>query len=178
MNTHPEIPCKDTHPPESRPKEGSLFVEGGCRLCWLAVNNERYKALWTGQPIPPRPPEPLVIRTDHINRSEPVRRAGGVGTALKRLLSVIGINPAGCRCDERARLMDGWGIEGCREKKDEIVSWLRGEYRKIGWAAVLRSVVSAIATGLAFKLSPLDPVPDLVDEAIRRAEEVEKSRGV
>lgn len=176
MSTHPEIPCKDRHPPESRPAEGAPYVEGKCRSCWLMVNNKRYQALWTGQTVPIKPQESLVIRTDRINRSSPVRRTGGVGTELKSLLSSIGINPAGCRCDERARLLDSWEIEGCREKKGEIVSWLRGEYRRVGWATVLTAVGKAITTGLAFRLSVTDPVPDLIDEAIRRAEE--KSRRV
>lgn len=62
MTTHPEIPCKERHPPESRPARGAAFDPAlMCKLCWLFVNDERYHALWTGRPIPGRtaaPPAP------------------------------------------------------------------------------------------------------------------------
>lgn len=121
------------------------------------------------------PDELLTLNIPVIPKPEAIP-IGGVGTELTTILSSIGINPSNCRCKERASLMNGWGLEGCREKKDEIVAWLRGEYKRVGWATVLAAVTKAIATGLAFRLSITDPVPDLVEEAIRRAEE--KSRRV
>lgn len=152
-------PCH--HPDEILPSPGQRWRRGECRPCWLYANRADYRALWGGQAVE--------------NGRSPV---GNVGTQLRALFGSIGLSPAGCRCNERVRLMDGWGTEGCREKKDEIVSWLRDEYKRVGWAAILTAVGKAVSTGLVFRLSVLDPVPDLVDEAIRRAEEVEKSRGV
>jgi len=54
----------------------------------------------------------------------------GPGTELKRLLAgfpfYIKTTP-NCRCNARARQMDVWGIEGCEERADLIVGWLKEE---------------------------------------------------
>jgi hypothetical protein len=35
------------------------FARGMCRVCWLALNDERYAAMWSGQTPPPAaPPSP------------------------------------------------------------------------------------------------------------------------
>ena len=58
-------------------------------------------------------------------------KGGKVGTALKDLLSKIGINASpNCSCASRARLMDGNGIEWCENNIDIIVGWLREEATK------------------------------------------------
>lgn len=53
---------------------------------------------------------------------------GGPGTELKKLLKWFGlVAQSGCSCNERARLMNEWGPDGCEERIDEIVGWLREE---------------------------------------------------
>lgn len=61
-------PCN--HPPALMPKYGEPYTDGACRLCWLFVNDPKYRALWdkgggeTGsrspfpawKPLPPRKP--------------------------------------------------------------------------------------------------------------------------
>lgn len=94
----------------------------------------------------------------------------GPGTELKGLLSELGLTTtSGCGCDDKARQMDAWGIDGCRERRAEIIAWLRDAKSQVGssWdiiAAVGRAVVRMLP------ISPLDPYGSLVDEAIRRAE--------
>jgi hypothetical protein len=55
----------------------------------------------------------------------------GPGTELKLMLRRMFITPRStCKCDERARMMDEWGPDGCEEHFDEIVEWLEEEGRK------------------------------------------------
>lgn len=65
--------------------------------------------------------------------------------------------------------MDEWGVDGCQEERQVIVSWFRFEYEKWGWGAKFRAGIRAVYTRLAFKVNPLDPFPGLLDEAIRLA---------
>jgi hypothetical protein len=139
-------PCEAVHPEPVH----------GCRLCWLAANDVRYQTLWELPASAPREPSPF--------------RTGGPGTELQKLLASLGLTAGGCACEDRARQMDAWGPAGCREREAEIVAWLREEQAKHGWGETLRAAARAVADGLAFRLNPLDPLPGLVREAIRRAE--------
>lgn len=82
----------------------------------------------------------------------------------------------GCDCKGYARQMDRWGVDGCRQHFDEIVAHFRQYAAKYDWATKLKAAAMAAATGLAFKLNWLDPFPDLVNEAIRRAEAEQTAR--
>ncbi len=94
----------------------------------------------------------------------------GPGTELKAALKSLGIEPtASCDCNSKAEQMDRWGVEGCRERREQIIGWLREGSDRWGWSAKLGSAAKAVLSGLAFKLNPLDPYPGLVDECIRRA---------
>ncbi|HET6576658.1 MAG TPA: hypothetical protein VFG68_23875 [Fimbriiglobus sp.] len=75
----------------------------------------------------------------------------------------------GCLCDDRAAAMDTWGVEGCLERREEILTWLRGEYNRLGWRRKLLVGMWAVGTGLAFRVNAPDPAASLFDEAIRRA---------
>jgi hypothetical protein len=93
----------------------------------------------------------------------------GRGTHLRALLASIGLRPTGCRCNEGVRLMDAWGVQGCLERREEIVAWLKGEYDRLGWGRRLVAAARAVTTGLAFRIDPADAVGSVVDEVIRRA---------
>jgi len=57
----------------------------------------------------------------------------GPGTELKKLLKIIGITASpNCSCNFRAMQMDRWGPQGCEEKINDIVGWLREEANKRG----------------------------------------------
>lgn len=61
------------------------------------------------------------------------RHSGGVGTELKKLLARIGIHATpGCKCTQRALIMDMRGIEWCDANILTIVGWLREESTKRG----------------------------------------------
>jgi predicted Fe-S protein YdhL (DUF1289 family) len=58
---------------------------------------------------------------------------GGPGTELKKMLSgwpfYIEATPT-CPCNRHAATMDEWGCDGCENRIDEIVEWLRLEASK------------------------------------------------
>lgn len=92
------------------------------------------------------------------------------GTQLKLILEELGITPSSeCPCNEHVRLMDDWGVEGCKLHREEIIEWLRDEYECWGWRAILKHAAKGLFSGLAFKVSWPDPIPGLVDLAITRA---------
>ena len=95
----------------------------------------------------------------------------GPGTKLKLLLSSVGINPPPeCECNVRAAVMDEWGVEKCKAEEATIVGWLKEGATKWGWTSLFTAGLRSLFSGLAFKLNPTDPIPGLVQEAIRLAE--------
>ena len=99
-------------------------------------------------------------------------RIPGAGDKLHGLISSIGVKRVGgcVSCGEMLGKMNAWGITGCRENRAEIVAHLKAAYRETSWADFAAASAKAIASGLAFKINPLDPFGSLVDEAIRLAE--------
>lgn len=52
----------------------------------------------------------------------------GPGTELKRLLSRFSIrSKGGCKCDQRALIMDEEGEHWCKQNVSVIIGWLREE---------------------------------------------------
>jgi len=95
---------------------------------------------------------------------------GLVGTELHSMLALLGIYTSEtCDCETFANQMDAWGVDGCQEHKPEILAWLEAARTKSTWLQNLSAAVNAIKTGVAAKINPLDPIPGLVNEAIRRA---------
>jgi hypothetical protein len=79
------------------------------------------------------------------------------GSELKLLLLSYGISPkSDCKCEDMLYQMNLWGVEGCLKHRDEIVTHLIDEGKRIG--AVV-SLASKLSSGW------------FVDEAIRRAGE-------
>jgi hypothetical protein len=66
--------------------------------------------------------------------------------------------------------MDAWGVKGCRQHPDEIVSHLRQEQARVNWMTMMEVVARTVVGGLAFRLDPADEAGSLLDEALRRAE--------
>ena len=115
----------------------------------------------------------LARTTDHSYHNQPVppeRWKAGPGTELHAILESMGIKPSeSCPCRNRICQMNKWGPEGCRERRDEIVAWLREQQERRGWAEQISAGMRTLTTGLAFRLNLVDPLGSLVDEAIRRA---------
>jgi hypothetical protein len=93
----------------------------------------------------------------------------GPGTELKKMLAEYGVaQQAGCMCDAKAEQMDGWGVAGCLENRNDLVEGLKVEWGKLGLLERARIAARAISKGF---IHPLDPIGALVDEAIKRAGE-------
>ncbi len=107
--------------------------------------------------------------------------ANGVGTALKGLLADLGVEAvSGCGCNDYAAQLNLWNVEGVQARREEIISWLKKNYKEQSWATVYKAIkASALAgwTGQGFVPNPLDVFGSLVDEACRRAEAHGKGDG-
>lgn len=139
------------HPNEPMPEQ--------CAVCWHYVHDERYRA--------------LLDRIDLVARKilPPPEWDGGPGTELEAIFRTLRIQPKwGCGCGSVARLMDNFGVEGCRQNRDYIIAKIREKQGRFGRWEKVRAALLAIATGLVFRINPFDPFPGIVDLAIRRAE--------
>ena len=59
----------------------------------------------------------------------------GPGLHLHRIIEKLtGCKPdRKCRCEDRIRQIDDWGVDGCREHLEEIVDWLVEQAKKHQW---------------------------------------------
>ena len=71
----------------------------------------------------------------------------GPGTTLKRTLSWFHTSSSSCGCEERAAIMDAWGVQGCEENIKTILYWLRDSaaaqnlpYSEIAVLIILKSI--------------------------------------
>ena len=95
----------------------------------------------------------------------------GPGSELWKLLESLGVkHEVNCGCLQRAEQMNAWGVVGCRAARADIVAWMKANQDKYKWTAFVTAAAKAVTTGVAWRLSVLDPFGSLVDEAIRRAE--------
>ena len=108
-----------------------------------------------------KPPPPQELMNSH-----------GPGTELWKILHSLGVkNKEGCSCSLLADSMNSLGPEGCRKNKDSIIKLMKKNQERYGWKDFVKAGVMAIKTGWVVRLNPLDPIPGLLEEAIRRAEE-------
>lgn len=77
----------------------------------------------------------------------------GPGTHLKELLLAWGFAPQDCDCEERRRLMDEWGPEGCRENFELIAFWLEESAKSRGMQAYLMAGGHRWLIGVAIRRS-------------------------
>lgn len=69
---------------------------------------------------------------------------GYPGNELKALLTEWGYATAeGCGCDDKAALMNAWGVSGCKANRAEIIAWLHDAATTKGWLAKLAAGVGA-----------------------------------
>lgn len=105
------------------------------------------------------------------DRLKAILAGTGPGSQLWRILDSIHIkHSATCSCLTHAEQMNAWGPVGCRLARAEIVEWMKAGQKDYGWGDIAAAVIRAVTTGLAWRLSILDPFGSLVDEAIRLAE--------
>lgn len=93
----------------------------------------------------------------------------GPGTELTAIFSELGIKPkASCGCKAKAAAMDAWGVEGCKERREEILAWMKEAYDTATWSEKAAAAWNAMRRGLPLTLA------GILDLAIERAEEKAK----
>lgn len=113
-------------------------------------------------------PDATASTTESQEQKSP---AAGVGTEFMLLLQSLGVKPTpNCPCTKVRKKMDRLGIAGCIENRDELIAKLKKNAQGFGIAVKLKAGWFATLSGLAFSLNPLDPIPGLFDEAVRRAQ--------
>lgn len=99
----------------------------------LKSGGKDWRAVWQGVLL--KRTGRVVLFSDHKREKKSKRKGCLAGTALKEILSgppfFFEVTP-GCRCEDRARIMDSWGCESCKDRIDTISSWLREEASKRG----------------------------------------------
>lgn len=85
----------------------------------------------------------------------------GPGTEFKKLAIELGLKAPCSGCADLMRDMDRWGVEGCRQRRVEIIERLKENAKKLGWGDWLNATTKAALAGYK-------SFGDLVDEAIRR----------
>ena len=72
---------------------------------------------------------------------------GGPGTKLASVLSWFAPSNPNCGCEERAAIMDAWGVQGCKDNLPTILHWLRSSahaanipYSEFGTKIILNSI--------------------------------------
>lgn len=132
------------------PYDGQWDEATQCRDCYLLAHLPEAQSSCGGEV----PRGSFTISADTF-------ASGGPGTELKKMLAEVGITGwQGCQCEARAKQMDLWGVDGCKEHYAEIIAWLHEASSHVSW-------------GDAFKMLKivnwLNPYGSLVDEAIKRA---------
>lgn len=156
------------------------ICEGTADLPAYKING--YRRRWNLDPVPEYELNSTVvesikqrvinIKKQRAARPSKQRKSRGPGTELSKLLSTFGIKPrADCSCNLLINTMDSLGPAGCRQNKEKLLKLMRKNQDKYGWGSYLKAGFNAVRTGWVFKLNPLDPLPQLFDEAVRLAEQ-------
>lgn len=81
--------------------------------------------------------------------------------------------PNNCTCNALAVQMGLWGPADCRQHETEIIAQIKAK-DNWGWTAAFanfsKAAVGSFTSGLWRKVNWTDPIPGLVQEAVRRAE--------
>ncbi len=105
-------------------------------------------------PAPPRPRSP-----------------GEVGSHLKDIFHSLGVDSDACgACVQTLNEMNAAGASGCRARRSEFLTIIRGRAAGVSALKVIMGAGAAFLSGLAWTVSWTDPLGGMFDEAIRRAE--------
>jgi len=153
--TRPVAFCSQRANPPQQLNEVTVSIA----LAAFARQPDRQKAVLAnhGQFVRRDASHPSKPQTDRLAA---IQASAGPGSQLWRLLESLGVqHKSDCACLTRAEQMNAWGQAGCREHRDEILTWMREGQDRFGWRDKLTAATRAVTTGLAFRLNPLDPFP-------------------
>lgn len=107
--------------------------------------------------------------------SKSARRRNRVGDHFAAIVESLGFitdESDDCSCRSLRKRMNKLKPSGCQEKFDELVAELRTNSIRYTLREKFAAATKAVSTGLVFRgfINPIDPMPGLLREAIRRAE--------
>lgn len=115
-------------------------------------------------------PPPRVLQQASQPASYPEQ---GPGTEMKKLAESIGLNQPCFGCSSLLIRMNVLFAEGGEaavlKERDLIIRQLRKNAESVGRLELVKAAVLAVWTGLVWKVDPVDPIPGMFDEALRRA---------
>lgn len=112
---------------------------------------------------------------DNPVQTEPPR-SSGPGTEMIALTEELGIeSKPGCTCKSTAMTMDRLGVEGCRNRINELTLTVEANWESWGWKDKLRAVTKAAWKAAGLGVKPTDPVRSLLELAIERADKADDS---
>lgn len=95
----------------------------------------------------------------------------GPGTEMLRLTEELGVeSKPGCSCKSTARTMDKLGVDGCRDRINELVLTVESNWDSWGWKEKVMAVSKASWKAVGLGINPTDPLRCLLELAINRAE--------
>jgi len=132
------------------------------RLC---SEVDGYFELWESGVGPLQKPRPDAVRERRLRE-----RAKGIdrdapGSVLAENIRQLGYTVTrGCQCKSKIATMNLWGVEGCRERIEEIVDWLERSAKRAGWFERFLTSCPVVRSGSRKVLR------QLVEKAIRDSE--------
>lgn len=129
----------------------------------MAASREAKALAKANKPAPAKPERPSKSLSDPSK--------GLPGTEMLLLTSELGIvAPPGCGCKGMAATMDKLGVDGCRQRHLEIKLAVEANWEAWGWKDKLKAATSSAWKAVGLGVRPTDPVRDLVEIAIERAD--------
>lgn len=93
------------------------------------------------------------------------------GTEMLQLTAELGItSPPGCGCKGTAATMDRLGLEECRARITDLRLSIAAGWSAWGWQDKLKAVTASAWKAAGLGVNPTDPVRDLLEIALDRAE--------
>lgn len=111
------------------------------------------------------------LKQSLLKRLNDIKNGTGVGSNVWRILESIDIkHNENCPCLDWAERLNNWGPRLCRENRKQIIEHFKESAKNYDWGDLAKAIAKAMKTGLAFKLSILDPFGSLLGEAIEITE--------
>lgn len=108
----------------------------------------------------------------HVRQPFETQQRPLYGTALKTILTSIGLKIPGCdTCNGWRVKMDRGGAVWCRQHRSEIIQRINEAKQSVDWLTYAQAGAKAFKNGVAWEIDWMDPAPGLFELAMRRAEE-------
>lgn len=109
--------------------------------------------------------------TTKAPKNPPDPSKGLPGTEMLSLTAELGIvSPASCGCKSTAAMMDRLGVSECRARSADLRMMIAAGWETWGWKDKLKAVAASAWKAAGLGVNPTDPVRDLVEIALDRAD--------